>query len=161
MGPRVITTSRSKIVLYLATSLTFVAAVLWLLQQPHRDAWKLELALGFFALCTLVFVGLLIRPQKLLLDQDGFTIVDGLVRTPKKTRWQDIDEFFVYRLPRGTKMIGFNYRPGARAASPMVRFNRRFGAEGALPAGWAQSPEQMIADLNQYRLQALSTRNDR
>jgi len=152
-------TARWKIALYLAGSLAFVAIALLLLEHPDRDAWKLQFVLGFFGLCAVVFAWLLIRPQRLLLDPEGFTVVGGFARNPKKVRWRDIDEFFVYRLPRGGKMIGFNYKPGAREVSPIARLNRRLGADGALPKGWAQSPENVATELNEYRVRAIATQN--
>lgn len=151
-----ISTSRWKIALYLGGSLAFVAIALLLLQQPDRVAWKLELGLGFFGLCAVGFAWLLVCPQRLLLDDDGFTLMGGFARSPKKLHWRDIDAFFVYSLPRGGKMIGFNYKPGVRDVSPMVRLNRRFGADGALPKGWPQSPEEMVVELNNFRLRALA-----
>jgi hypothetical protein len=147
--------SRWKIALYLGGSLAFVAIALFFLQHPDRDAWKMQLGLGFFGLCSVVFVGLLIRPQRLLLDRQGFTLVGGFIRSPKNIPWRDVDAFFVYRLPRGGKIIGYNYRPGVREVSALARVGRALGADGALPKGWALSPEKMVAELNAYREQAL------
>ena len=150
-----IRTSRWRIAVYLGGSLAFVAIALWLLQHPTQGAWKLKLGVGFFGLCAVVFVWLLINPQRLVLDDEGFTILGGFVRSPKKIQWRDIDGFFVCRLPRGGKMIGFNYRAGASPRRRLARFNRAFGAEAALPRGWPQSPEALAAQLNAYRAQAL------
>jgi len=75
--------------------------------------------------------------------------------SPKTTRWSEIEEFFVYRLPKGGKMIGFNYRPGASPHSTLSKINRRFGAEGALLNLWPGSPEAMAEELNEYRALAL------
>jgi hypothetical protein len=155
MSATEIATSRWKLALYLAGSLAFVAIALRLPPQPHRDAWKLQLGIGFFGLCAVVFAWLLIRPQRLALDAEGFTLLGGFVASPKKVCWRDIDEFFIYRLPRGGKMIGFNYKPGVRPVSPLVRPHRLRGADGALPKGWARSPEEMVAELNAYRRRAL------
>ena len=149
-----ISTARWKIALYLAGSLIFVAAALLALQHPDGDVLGLQLGLAFFGLCAVVFVWLLIQPQRLLLDDQGFTLLGGFVRSPKMILWTDIDEFFVYRLPRGGKMIGYNYKPGARATLRLAKLNRLFGADGALPKGWPRSPERMAEELNSYRLQA-------
>jgi hypothetical protein len=157
MDTREIATSRGKTALYLAMSLAFVAIALFGLQDPDRASSKLQLCLAFFGLCSVVFVWLLIRPQRLLLDSEGFTLLGGFVRSPKKVCWCDIDAFFVYRLPRGGKMIGFNYRPDAPRGA-VVRFARRLGAEGTLPKGWPIGPDKMVAELNAFRLQALDAR---
>lgn len=147
--------SRWKIVLYLGVSLMFVATALFALRHPDEDAWKMQLCLGFFGPGSVVFMWLLIRPQRLLLDRQGFTLVGGLIRTPKTVAWRDIEPFFVYRLPRGGKMIGYNYREGVREVSAMARLGRALGAEGALPKGWPMSPEKMVVELNGYRERAL------
>jgi hypothetical protein len=155
MGVTEFSVSRRKTAPYLGGSLAFLAIDLLLLQHPDEDAWKLQLGLGFFGLCALVFVWLLIRPQRLLLDRQGFTVLGGFIRSPKKIPWRDVEAFFVYRLPKGGKMIGYNYRPGARKDSALARVGRAFGADGALPKGWALSPENMVVELNAYRQQAL------
>lgn len=149
-----ITVSRWKIGGYLAISLAFVAIALLFLQHPDEDAWKLKLGLALFAPASAVFVWLLIHPQRLLLDSQGFTLAGGLVWSPKKVYWRDIDSFFVYSLPRGGKMIGYNYKPGLRDLPKLARINRVFGADAALPKGWPKSPEAMVEDLNAYRLRA-------
>ena len=156
VSPTEISTARWKIALYLAGSLAFVAIALLALQHPDEDALGLELGLAFFGLCAAVFVWLLIQPQRLLLDDQGFTLLGGFVRSPRRVLWADVDEFFVYRLPRGGKMIGYNYKPGARTPPRLAKFNRWFGAEAALPRGWPMSLEKMVAELNDYRLQATS-----
>lgn len=155
MGETEFSVSRGKIALYLCGSLAFVATALLFLQHPDQDAWKLQLCLGFFGLCSVVFVWLLIRPQRLLLDSQGFTLAGGFIRSPKKIPWREVDAFFVYRLPRGGKMIGYNYLLGARKDSALARVGRAFGADGALPKGWTLSPEKMVAELNAYRQHAL------
>jgi hypothetical protein len=147
--------SRWKIALYLAVSLGFVAIGVLMLGDPEEAAWKALLGLGFFGLCALIFLWLLIRPQRLLLDGQGFTIGGGLVRSPKLVRWRDIEPFFVYRLPKGGKMVGYNYRPGARSDGMLAQISRRLGADGALPKGWPMSPEALVDDLNAFRARAL------
>jgi hypothetical protein len=52
-------------------------------------------------------------------------------------------------------MIGFNYRPGARARSVLRSFNRRgAGADGALPGLWREGAETVVEALNGYRERA-------
>jgi hypothetical protein len=117
----------------------------------HGSGW---LGVGFFGLCSALFLCLLVRPQVLILDQTGFTLTGGLIWSPRKVAWRDAQEFFVYQLPRGGKMIGFNFQSGAE--TPWRRFNRNFGAEGTLPKLWTESPEQMVEELNAYRSRALA-----
>ncbi|WP_293400401.1 hypothetical protein [Phenylobacterium sp.] len=161
MSTMEILSSRLKSAFYLAGSLVFVAIGLFLPRDDDPGSWKLNVGVVFFGLCSTIFTWLLIRPQRLSLDEEGFTLSGGLVRTPKKVRWKDVDEFFVYRLPRGGKLIGYNYRPNSGEASPMTKFNRQFGADAALPKGWATPPETMANKLNTYRRQALESKESR
>jgi hypothetical protein len=143
--------------LYLASSLIFVVGGLAMLREPDSvgTGW---LCLIFFGLGALVFLLLLIRPQRLLLDSQGFTLCGGLVRSPRLVRWRDIEPLFVYRLPRAGKMVGFNYRPGVGPDTAMARIARRLGADGALPKGWPMSPDALADHLNAVRANALGER---
>lgn len=149
METKEILAARWKTALYLAGCLVLAAGGLG--AKPGADAWKLHLAVGFFGLCAVVFVWLLIRPQRLLLDPQGFTLSGGMVRAPHKVLWAEVDRFFVYRLPRGGKMVGYNFKPGVRKPSALRSITRGLGAEAALPKGWPQSPEQLAEELESYR----------
>jgi hypothetical protein len=145
-----------KTVLLLVVSLGLVGAAVLppkgtAMPEPMR--W---LAGGFFGLCAIVFAWLLVRPMRLILDPQGFSIGGGLVLSPKKTLWRDVDQFFVYGVAPARKMVGFNYKPGVRDRSKLVKFSRRTaGVDGALPILSRGSPEQLVAELNDYRRHAL------
>lgn len=147
--------SRWKAALYLAASVAFAAGGLLMLNDPAESRAAAMLCLIVFGLGALVFLLMLIRPQRLALDGQGFTLDGGLVRSPKLVRWRDIEPFFVYRLPRAGKMIGYNFRPGVKPETTMGRIARRFGADAALPKGWPMSPDALVEHLNAYRAQAL------
>jgi hypothetical protein len=155
---RTITGSRAKTALYLLISIIFVAVGAMLLRGPSASAMA-WLCVAFFGLGVLLFAWLLIRPQTLDLDSEGFTLGGGMVRSPKKVLWREVEGFHVYRLPRGGKMIGYSYAPGPKKESAAVAFARDLGAESALPRGWPQSPEKMVDLLNAYRLRALGRMN--
>ncbi|MDB5724204.1 MAG: hypothetical protein JWQ16_958 [Novosphingobium sp.] len=145
------TSSRAKTVAYLFVSLAFVAIAIFLADtRSQSNDWRYWCG-SLFGVGTVVFVWLLARPQILALDAEGFTLSGGLMRTPKMTRWDEVDRFFVYRLPRGGKMVGFNFTPGSRPSTPLMDLNRRLGAEGALPKLWSGSPEALVDELNSYR----------
>ena len=158
MPKREIKSSRLKFLGYLAGSLTFVGLIVWMFNEGVDDTRRTWFWFGllFFGLCSIVFLGMIIRPMSLLLDGEGFTLSGGLIRSPKKVRWKDIGEFYVYRVPRSGTMVGYNFRPGARPESVMLELNRKLGAEAALPSGWPMSAEQMVDELNAFRAQALS-----
>ncbi|MNY33539.1 hypothetical protein D3C86_1678220 [compost metagenome] len=151
-----ITSSRGKTARFLLISLVFVAVSIAIPNDAPGERYKLWLAGAFFGLCSVVFAFLLIRPQRLLLTPTGFTVAGGLVWSPKQILWRDVDPFFVYRLVRGGKMIGYNFTPGSRKDSALFHVNRFVGAEGGLPMDWPGSPEQMVELINVYRAQALA-----
>ena len=159
---REIVASRLKITGVLLGSLAFVSiAALLPSQGGDSDQWRLWGG-AFFGICAVVFCWLLIRPQRLTLDPEGFRVSGGLVRSPKRIAWRSIEPFFVYRLPRGGKMIGFNFQPeGAPDRTLLMKLNGRLGAEGSLPKLWPGSPDQLVEELNAYRKQALETRSTR
>ena len=123
--------------------------------QPETDPTWAWISIFFFGLCSCVFAFLLFRPQRLLLNHEGFTLSGGLVRSPKQVHWHDIEEFYLLSLPRGGGIIGYNFKPGARPQSLMLKLNRGFGAEAGLPRGWTASSEEMVEELNEYRNEVL------
>ena len=152
-----IRSSVGKTLLYLVISLVFVSIGLVMLGDPSQatTAWGCIL---FFGLGGLVFIWLLVRPQLLILDDEGFTLSGGMVRSPKMTLWRDVESFFVYRLPRGGKMVGYNFAPGRRKETALAKLARGLGADGALPKGWPMSAEKMAETLNERRMRALSAK---
>jgi hypothetical protein len=99
---------------------------------------------------------MLVRPQILKLDAEGFTLGGGLTRKPYRVFWRDIEPFFVFRLPRGGAMAGFNYVAGRRPQTALSTMSHNLGADGALPKAWALSTEALVAKLNDYRERALA-----
>jgi hypothetical protein len=158
MEPLTITGSRLKTILYLAMSLAFVAGGVWVIGHPSqsKDLIYGWLSIALFGLAALVFGWLLARPQVLRLDAEGFSLRGGLVRSPRVTRWRDIQPFFVFRLSRGGKMIGFNYAEGRAPSTTLAFVSGLAGAEAGLPKGWPKSPEAMVVILNDYRERALA-----
>ncbi len=152
MEPRTITGSRAKIAGYLAIAIGFVAIGVWMMGDARKpsDVWVAWLCTGFFGLGIPIFGWLLIRPQVLRLDAQGFTLDGGFVRTPRTFLWRDIDRFYVLRLARGGKMVAFNYLPLRAPQSPLMGVARALGAEGSLPKGWSLSPEKLAALLTEY-----------
>ena len=141
--------------LFLGMSLIFVAAGIIMVRDPSVDRIKAWGAVLFFGLCAAVFFWMLVRPMKLALDHDGFTLSGGLMRKQEQTRWQDVQGFFLLRMPRGVRTVGFNFEPAARQGSLLHNVNRAVGAEASLPPGWPGSAQEMADDLNAYRMRAL------
>jgi hypothetical protein len=153
MQPIEIKSSRWKLALYLGGSLAFVAIAIFIPAKP-QDTQMMQLGGFFFGLCALAFMGLLVRPQSLRLDPEGFTVGGGLNWRPRKILWHDVERFFVYTVGRGTKMVGYNYKPGVRPERAISFNARAFGADGAIPKAFPWSPQRMADELNSYRLKA-------
>ena len=158
MPKKIIEGSRGKTLGYLIGSLAF-SAVAWVLvhDDPAENAWKLWLGLAFSSLCALGFLGLVIRPQRLVMDDTGFSLQGGLVVSPKKVAWRDIDAFFVCTLSGRVKAVGYKYRPDATNLPMIVKVNRAFGVDGTLPLALPTALEELAAELNAYRERAVAT----
>jgi hypothetical protein len=159
---KVFVSSRRQTAIMFAGSLAFVAIAFLVPGSDQPAHWR-TFAGSFFGLCAVVFVWLLVRPQRLTLDADGFTLSGGLMRpvNARKIYWRDVEPFFLYRMPGyrglpGPKVIGLNFVGEASERPALARFNReRLGLDGSLPGLWPAGPEQMIQELNDYRERAL------
>jgi hypothetical protein len=156
MPPETIVQSRWKTMLLMLVSIGFVAIGLYLLTQPVSQGHLLATwgAIGLFGLGVPISAVSIVRPRTLTLDADDFTMAGGLQRAPMRILWSDIDSFSVYRLPRGGKMIGVRYRAGRGPQGMLARALRAVGPGGALPTGWALSPDAVVERLNAWRVRA-------
>lgn len=152
--PHEIASSRGKALGLLALSLGFVAIALFVPADDGDQTWR-WLCGGFFGLCAIAFVALIVRPQRVVLDGGGFTVSGGLARSPRHVAWRDVDRFFAYRLPRGGRMVGYELAVHARPDTYMGDLARRWGADGVLPKTLAESPETIADRFNAYRAAAL------
>jgi hypothetical protein len=165
MKTREIHTSRLKLMLLLGISLGFVAFALLIIKHTNRSAVGLpnlvdlqknadsEFLAALFFLGSVGVALQLFWPLHLLLDEEGFTLKGGFIRSPKRVLWRDVDHFFVFEysipapLPVSVKRIAYNYKPGLRkphlVGDPF---------DGKLPNLWPKGPEDMVDELNAYRL---------
>lgn len=148
--------SRVKTALYLAFSVAAVCLALWLFKDDKDDA-KLELAAAFFAICALAFVWLLIRPQRLVLESDGFSLAGGTLRKSHKVAWKDVGGFLVVPVRYRTTMVGYIFSPEAASNRRGLALARRIsGVDGALHGLWPISNAQLVDELNAYRTRAIA-----
>lgn len=158
METKTFISSRTKTVLLLAASMAFVALAVLVPDADDSSHWRL-LCGGFFGLCAAAFAVLLMRPQRLTFDREGYTLSGGLMLPSrvKTVPCRDIDEFFVYRTARGNKMIAVNFKRNAIERTWFARFSRAgFGADGAVPGLWPGGPQKMVDEFNRYRERALA-----
>jgi hypothetical protein len=152
MKTREIHSSRLKTSLFLCLSVGLVALCVLGFGRPNQNVVGLGFLATVFGLGAVAMAYILIRPLRLILDEEGFTLAGGLFRAPKKILWRDIDHFFVLDLSadpfiQGVKAIAFNYKPGVPKNS--VIGNR---SDGRLPGFWPKGTEDMVDELNAYRL---------
>ena len=144
--------SRAKAALVLLASLGLATILLFL--PGDKSLW----GAAFFAVGAMIAAAVLVRPQRLLLDQDGFILSGGLTRSPTKIAWRDVNGFFVVRVRPGASFVGFNYSASAADRPRRATFSRALaGAEGALPGGWPGSATDMADALNAYRQRTLES----
>ena len=151
--------SRPKIVLLVLGCTPFVAIALSAFLQGERELW-IWLSLLLFGGGLISSGLLLVNPMKLHLDETGFALSGGFFMGIRQARWADVEQFSVVRLPRGGKMICYNFKPHARKATWWMEINRRLGADASLPKLWPGKPEDLVEKLNRYRAEA-STEQDR
>lgn len=151
-----ITESRTKIVLLLAGALVFVACYAFLPDPNHQlPSW----GGWFFGACAAVFLVLLLRPRKLTLNEDGFSISGGLMRKPPKVRWKDVTGFYPLGIRAGSSMVGFDYSPDAKNRPRGAWVSKHLaGADGGISGAWPCSNVDLANQLNTYRERALAGR---
>jgi hypothetical protein len=157
--PLVIRGSRWIYAAYMAASMVacllfFVIGYVVLPAELLLVLWPVLISFGLGAVA---FGWFLIRPFKIALDAEGFTFSGG-GRTCPKIAWRHVKEFFVLSSP-GLKFVCLNYEPDApdvRRNPALIRFARKYGAEGAIGWGFELPAEQVADTLNSYRRRALS-----
>jgi hypothetical protein len=146
----VILGARWKSALPLLISLAFVALGLSLSHGPAAKhvivGW---LTVLFFGFCFLTGVLQLMRPTRLRMTPQGFTI-EMFPWRPRTVSWGDVDEFFLWTR-RGAKLVAFSYVPGRAPDGLITRANRAVGAEGALPAGLRVRPERLLELMQAWK----------
>jgi hypothetical protein len=143
--------SRRKTVLMLLGSLSFVAIAFFLPGPPDRTLFWSGV---FFSACSAVFIVLLLRPQRLVLNDEGLLLSGGLQRSPTKIAWRDVSEFFIVPIRPGTSMIGFNYANALNRPRGAAFSRRISGADGAISGVWPGSKKALVDQLNAYRERA-------
>ena len=146
--------SRGKVLLMLAGALVFVAIYTLLPdpnhQLPRSGGW-------FFGLGAAVSLVLLLRPRKLTLNENGFSISGGLARKPKVIQWGDVTGFFPLSIRPGSSMVGFNYSANAKHKPRATWVSKRLaGADGGISGAWPCSTADLAKQLNAYRERALT-----
>ena len=83
----------------------------------------------------------------LRLDRDGFEIMSA---RSARYAWADVAAFFVVRISRTSRVVGFTLREGV-VRTRMMRVSRSIsGADGSLPP-WLGAPDELAATMEAWR----------
>ncbi|MFE0018977.1 hypothetical protein ACFWXH_29295 [Mesorhizobium sp. NPDC059054] len=149
-----IVSSRSKTILFLVVGLfVLLSGLVGRKELGDWAFWSIEV---FAGACALVLFWLVIRPHRLLLNEDGFTLSGGLHWQPMKVLWRDVEEFVTKRGPNLTTWIGIRFRRDARRFR-LAGWLRR---DDVLPGVWELCDPEMVDYLNEWRLRAIAKRSE-
>lgn len=149
-----IVSSRVKAFALFVASLGFVLAGV-VAHERIGDGWFWWFGQTFFSVCALGCLWLIVRPHRLLLDDEGFTLSGGLHWLPWNVAWRDVEEFVSKPGPWGSSLIKIKFRPDVKH----VGLARWIGAYRVLPNGWPGSNAEMVNYLNACRINANRRRN--
>jgi len=154
--PTVLTSSRAKQCVFLCISLASVAIAL-LVPSSGSDSWATwRWACGiFFGLGVVVFAISLLRPHRLFLDGEGFTITGGVMLKSWRYSWTDIERFKPFQVSAASVLVGFDFCPAFERSKVFGPVNRALGVDAALPGSWPMPTARMVEFLNDYRDRAL------
>ena len=130
-----------------------VAASAWVLCNSPDKAYLGWSSVLFFGYCAGGYLWNVIKPGKLRLDAEGFT-VDGAFGRKHRRLWHDIDSFFLLPVARESDMVAYNYLTGRAPRSLLVNLHRAFGAVAWVPGLWPLSNREVVDLLNDYRNRA-------
>lgn len=113
----------------------------------------------FFGAPLLRLLWLLLRPYKLLLDDQGFTLSGGTSLKPQKTAWRDVERIYV----RNDSNFFDRLFASVYVAGPSFKrstFTSLFlEPDKALPDLWTLSAPELEQRLNAYRARALAAQD--
>ncbi|MFL0357568.1 hypothetical protein ACI5KX_13975 [Erythrobacter sp. GH1-10] len=148
-------TSKPKTVGYFVFSSAIFAIGLSNVLQMGELSFVGILGLIFFGAWPPLFLLLFLRPFRLRVDVDGFSLSGGTTRKSWQRGWREVGPFFVGKL--------FEIGRWPLPAIKMIQFDqpfeqRRLSRTGGLPMLWAfdGSVDEMVDELNAYRKKALS-----
>ncbi len=147
--PVVVQGSRTRAIWLLIASAVFVSAGLFL-WTPDAAAIMRLFSIGFFSLCGLVGLGMLITPARLVIGPSGLT--QTVLWRTSRFAWTDIYNFRSVSLSLTNKAVGFDYLALRPKRAALRRLNFAFaGVQGSLQPGWEIDPETLANLLNEAR----------
>lgn len=96
------------------------------------------------------FAWLVIRPRRLVIDDQGFRIHGGFAFRPKRILWQELESVTVCHPGRGSRAVGVNFKRPRR--DPLHLADEAPSARPMLILqGWDEPPETMADALEAAR----------
>ena len=145
--------SRKTTLLYLAAAIAVSAATAVQMAREPSLPEGLQWLVALCAMSVLGFAWMAIRPRRLLLDKEGFTLSGGYDIRPRRVLWREINPPFVTKLGRGGVVVAVPFKPPPRDRSNFTDAPPA-GRPMLVLQGWDEAPETMAQDLNRWRDQA-------
>src|SRR5215210_1376947 len=144
--PLILHPSKVKALALVAVSLLFTFGGTLMVKSGQPLGWAVG---GFFAMCTLVGITMLLPASSYLrISTEGFKVC-SLFRA-HTFQWSDLSEFGVSKVGPN-KMVMFNFAASYTKTSSVRSFNASvFGYEGGLPDSYGLSHEELASLLNGY-----------
>ena len=145
--PRTLRTKPISNIALLSVSVGFVGVGRWMV---HEGQWSGWLIIGFFGVCALVAIALMLPGASYLrLNSEGFTMC--CMYRSHTFKWSDVAEFDVSQI-FGNTMVMMNFSDSYKASPSVRKFNvATVGFDGALPNSYGLKPEELADLMNRYK----------
>ncbi len=131
-----------------------IVGTLFVMRSGPVVAW---VSILFFGIGVTLSTWQLISPSRLLIDADGFTVVQGF--RPHRTAWTDVERFAAYELMTviGPRFVYYNYVPSRRPAGAAL--NRAVSDfDAGLPDTYGLPARDLAMLLEAFRTRASQQR---
>lgn len=134
---------------FVVVSLAFFCGFLFRNEMGDLFFWSNALFTGVF---TVLALWIMIRPHRLRLDDDGFTLSGGLHWSPMRVAWRDVEKFVAKTYGTRWVQIGIRFRPRVKRSW----LSGWLDIDDSLPGGWDLSDAEMVDYLNEHRIIAMN-----
>jgi uncharacterized membrane protein YhaH (DUF805 family) len=156
--PIVVRATRARAIWLVIGSAIFVAIGIFL-WSPTDSAVARLFCIGFFGLCGIIGLGILIAPPRLEIGPSGLTQT-ALWRT-NKFAWTDVHNFRPTIIGLTNKVVGFDYLTTRQKGAALRGLNTALaGVQGSLQPGWEIAPQALANLLNDARERWLGAAKD-
>lgn len=147
--PIVLRGDRGRGALVVMGSVVFVALGIGMWSSQGASSSS-AFAIGFFGLCGLAGLAMLVAPPRLEIGPGGLT--QRVLWRTSNFAWADVYNFRPMTIGLTTKMVGFDYLNPPRKRAGLRNLNTALGgSQGALQSGWEIAPGELADLLNRAR----------